>query len=176
MKARGQSIIPNKERIRRRVKIHEQTGCWIWQGAKKNNRVAYGHLTVGSRSNGTRRTMSAHRYSYEAFIGTIPTNLWVLHKCDNPPCVNPSHLFLGTRQDNVDDREKKGRNKPRMFGKHECNPNSKLTWDDVDYIRENKTKLGDGARLAKKFNVNHKTISDVCLFKTWIPSPPTEVK
>lgn len=174
MYIRGQRVIPSKERIQSKVVINPETDCWEWQGAKKgsNKLQQYGHLTVGSRTDGTRRSVSAHRYSYETYNGAIRDGLFVLHKCDNPCCVNPKHLFLGSHQDNVDDREAKGRNKPKQFGKHEKHPNAKLTWDNVNYIRANNLKRGDITRMSKIFNVGHKTISDICLFKTWMPNPP----
>ena len=174
MKVRGQRVIPNKERIQSKVIVNQDTECWEWIGAKKGNHrlKQYGNLIVGSRTDGTRRSVSAHRFSYETYVGEIPDGAWVLHKCDVPYCVNPKHLFLGNRQDNVDDRERKGRNKPFLFGKHENHPKSKLCWSDVEYIRANNKKRGDGQVLAEKFNVNHHTISDICLFKTWIPEPP----
>ena len=175
MKIRGQRIIPPIERIQSGVEIDSDTGCWVWQGAKKGKYMQYGHLTVGSRTDGSRRTMSAHRYSYEIYNGKIPNGLFVLHKCDNPPCVNPDHLFLGTHQDNVDDREKKGRNNTSGISlSGEDHPYSILTLDNVGYIRRSCLKRGDITRIAKELGVNRKTISDVVNFKTWIPEPPNE--
>jgi hypothetical protein len=88
--------------------------CWPWTGAR--SRQGYGKLRVGTL------TPDAHRLSYEFFYGPIPVGLHVLHTCDNPPCVNPAHLWLGTVADNMQDRNKKGRgrgepNAPRKYGK-----------------------------------------------------------
>ncbi len=80
-------------------------GCINWLGA--SNR--YGRITVGSRSNGTKRVILAHRLAYELFIGEIPDGLYVLHKCDNTLCVNPEHLWLGTQMENMHDMISKGR-------------------------------------------------------------------
>lgn len=78
--------------------------CWEWQG----HRVAsgYGHLSFGQATN---KVKAAHRISWEIHYGPIPDGLWVLHKCDNRACCNPSHLFLGTAKDNFDDMLQKGR-------------------------------------------------------------------
>lgn len=171
MKIRGQAVIPPKDRILKRVFIGVD-GCWEWQGVTKG--FGYGYLTVGSRTDGTRLTVSAHRYSYEAFIGSIPEGLYVLHKCDNPKCVNPDHLFLGTHQDNINDREAKGRN--NLSGVHkkgEEHPNSKLTWEDVQFIRNEPKVNGYISALADRFGVSHRTISDVVNMNTWLPEPPT---
>lgn len=81
------------------------TSCWTWPGWK--NECGYGVLDRNKHQK------FAHRMAYEAWVGIIPPGLCVLHKCDNPPCVNPAHLFLGTRSDNNKDRARKGRN-----GKH----------------------------------------------------------
>lgn len=75
--------------------------CWVWKGSKAG--AGYGVLGIDYKS------VYAHRFSYELHFGPIPDNLCVLHKCDNPPCVNPDHLFLGTQLDNMDDRNRKGR-------------------------------------------------------------------
>lgn len=86
-------------------------GCWIWYGPTYPNGYGYLHANRPLRT-----TIGAHRVSWIIHFGPIPDELHVLHKCDNPPCVNPEHLFIGTPQDNVDDMIQKGRNytfKPR---------------------------------------------------------------
>jgi hypothetical protein len=79
-------------------------GCWVWQAARSVS--GYGLLAPSGGVRGDRR---AHRVSWELHNGPIPAGLWVLHSCDNPPCVNPDHLFLGTRSDNMRDCASKGR-------------------------------------------------------------------
>lgn len=155
-------------------KIDIVGSCWIWNGAKKGVGIkSYGSMTVGSRTDGTRRTVSAHRFSYEAFVGDIPDGLCVCHTCDTPSCVNPEHLFLGTKQDNTDDREMKGRNKiPSLTG--ELHPNAILDWNSVIKIRSMVVKRGDITMLAREYGVDRKTMSDVINNKTWQSAPPEE--
>ncbi len=78
--------------------------CWLWRGPFND----YGYGTVCARV-GDKRNHRAHRVAWELACGPIPSGLWVLHTCDNPPCVNPSHLFLGDRAANMQDCAKKGR-------------------------------------------------------------------
>lgn len=145
-------------------------GCWEWDGS---TRSGYGRITVGSRTDGTRRTMSAHRLSYELHFGDIPDGMEVCHKCDNRRCVNPYHLFLGTRQDNIDDRERKRRNNPPKGEKH---PKAKLTEADVLAIREKRSAGVSYGKLAKEYGVCKKTVMDVASGKHWsyLPWPPKE--
>lgn len=75
--------------------------CWEWQGALSD--TGYGQIRVN------RKTLYAHRISYEMFVGSIPDGLQVLHRCDNRKCVNPKHFFLGTKGDNVRDAGDKNR-------------------------------------------------------------------
>ena len=75
--------------------------CWLWTGHRNED----GYGTLGWQY----KQYSAHRLSYEIAYGAIPPGLCVCHRCDNPPCVRPDHLFLGTQADNMRDRYRKGR-------------------------------------------------------------------
>ena len=88
-----------------------ESGCWNWTRPLLNKR--YGAASEGGKS------VSSHRLSYRVFIGKIPDGLCVLHSCDNPRCVNPNHLFLGTQEDNILDMRSKGRANP--FGRNKRN-------------------------------------------------------
>lgn len=83
--------------------------CWPWTGATLP--AGYGFLTrfVMVDSVRRRKTVYAHRISYELHCGEIPKDIFILHTCDNPGCVNPAHLMTGTHQDNMDDMANKGR-------------------------------------------------------------------
>jgi len=81
--------------------------CWIWRGS--TTAYGYGNIRVGGR--GTQVAIYAHRLAYEYFVGPIPPGLLVCHACDNPPCTNPAHLWLGTPADNMHDRDRKGRHR-----------------------------------------------------------------
>ena len=134
-------------------------GCWEWQAHK--NDLGYGHLHIRPK------TWKAHRWSYQYHIGEIPDGMFVCHKCDNPGCVNPDHLFIGTIQDNVDDMIAKGRAAPAMGERH---GNNKLSEKDVVLIREflkRQTTLGGASFLARWFRVGRNTISNIQYGKTW---------
>lgn len=90
-------------------KVRRGPDCWQWT-AKRNNQ-GYGMLRIGSAAEGW---ALAHRVSWEIHCGPIPDGVCVLHRCDNPECTNPEHLFLGSQCDNMRDKEAKGRgNHPR---------------------------------------------------------------
>lgn len=96
---------PIEERFWKKVK--KTDSCWIWIGAKFA--IGYGAIFTGKKVNGHKRPVSAHRFSYELKNGPIPNNFFILHKCDNPPCVNPDHLWAGTQRQNLIDCLKKVR-------------------------------------------------------------------
>jgi len=99
--------------------------CWNWQASTAGK--GYGQIKIP----GTRRQIYAHRLSYLIHLGEIPDGKEVCHTCDNPLCVNPAHLFLGTRKDNAQDMKQKFRS---TFG--EKNARAKLTEKDVIKILE----------------------------------------
>ena len=169
-------MIENKENVRERLMRHTHydatCGCWEWTGSKRNG---YGRMIIGSRKDGTRKSMSAHRVSYELEYGEIPDGMEVCHKCDNPSCVNPKHLFLGTRQDNIDDRERKGRN-ITFIGEEQ--PRAKLTKKSVKDARWERAYKGTSFQaLANRYGVSKKTMQNAINGVTWkcvpyMPEPP----
>jgi len=163
-----------QKRIMRHVEINNKSSCWEWTGSKRNG---YGRMIIGSRTDGTRKSDSAHRVSYILAHGRIPDGMEVCHKCDNPCCVNPDHLFAGTHQDNMDDRERKGRN---IVWVGEEQPRAKLTKKTVKDARWERAYKGTSIqKLADKYGVSKKTMLDALRGVTWkcvpyFPAPPKE--
>jgi DNA-binding XRE family transcriptional regulator len=119
-------------------------GCWFWNG-NINRVTGYGKIIWESKEHG------AHRWMWEMVIGTIPDGMCILHKCDNPRCVNPAHLFLGNTLDNMKDRDNKGRQKkPHRF--------------DVSQIRTIRTfykDTKDVGWLSRAYGVHSKSIYNI---------------
>lgn len=127
--------------------------CWEWMGGRL--KTGYGAFWLNGR------TEKAHRVSWEIHRGKIPEGLFVLHKCDNPPCVNPEHLFIGTTLDNVRDKIQKGR---LRVPRGEDSGVSKLTEAQVIAIRADRRYQ---AIIASEYGVAQTTISNIKRRKKW---------
>jgi len=133
--------------------------CWEWIGAKYKD--GYGALYKNSK------LCRAHRISYELFVDEIPDGMLVCHHCDNPACVKPEHLFIGTIKDNVKDKCNKGRASGGSLKGESC-PSHKYTEEIVLMIRQLYDEGGISKRgLAKKLNIPHSTVIRIINKDTW---------
>lgn len=139
--------------------VIRKKGCWDWDGS------FYSVMGYG-RFNFNKKMISAHRASWIIHYGDIPNGLCVCHKCDNPRCSNPEHLFLGTTQENNEDMMNKDRN-PILNKKGEENFCSKLTNENVVEIKKLLNTEFTQRRIAKKFNVERSTISNIKRKVSW---------
>jgi HNH endonuclease len=119
-----------EERLWKYVLPEPMSGCWLWDGATQRG---YGALVVGSRLDGTRKMMRAHRLSWIVHRGDIPDGLDVCHVCDVRMCINPDHLFLGTRKENIRDAVNKNRLNPWQSRKTHCVRGHELSGDNLRY-------------------------------------------
>lgn len=133
-------------------KVERSPGCWEWRGTK--NPHGYGIFE------NNRKRVQAHRFSWEIANGRpIPEGLVILHACDNPPCVNPAHLSVGTHADNVADSKAKRRH---TFGRKQHD--AKLT---EELVREIRGASGTNYELAARYGVSYQTISRVRRRELW---------
>jgi hypothetical protein len=146
-----------------RVARGDDDACWLWTGAKLTS--GYGVL-----HDGTFR-MLAHRFSFETHVGPIAPGLFVCHRCDNPPCVNPAHLFAGTQFENMRDMTAKGRH-AKVGARGQLNGLARLTPSDVSDIRS-AYAAGDvtQAQLAARFGVSRGAVCNVLLRRSWSYAP-----
>lgn len=136
-----------------KVDIRSGDECWEWKAFR--NKYGYGLFNH----------LPAHRMAYRLGVGSIPDGLCVLHKCDNPPCCNPLHLFLGTRADNNRDKKEKGR-APSQKG--EQNGNAKLTEAEILLIcRVYAIRNFTMRELAIKYKVSEQHIFNIIKHKSW---------
>ena len=143
------------ERFWPKVEMCGPNECWKWKAGFRNKR--YGSIAIN------RIPYCAHRVSFELTNGPIPIGMKVLHRCDNPSCVNPAHLFLGTQRDNIKDRDSKNRQ-----SRGEMQGQSKLTNSDVREIRNMRKDFNYSfMKLADMFGVSDHTICEICNKKAW---------
>lgn len=150
------------------LRLDKESECWEWQGAKNKGLKPYGYFQLYDKKNKKRKLAYAHRISWNLHRGEIPHKLCVCHTCDNPMCVNPEHLFLGTYKDNMQDAVKKGRmNEEVQYPKGEKHPHSKLSRDDVLRIRRLKRLGMSNKEIAQEYNIGHNYASLVARGKCW---------
>jgi hypothetical protein len=156
----GKSIkVPLEDRFFSRVGRKLASGCILWAGPTEED--GYGRLYGGDEFGG--RTVGAHRVSYFLCVSVVPKGVGVLHTCDNPTCVNPTHLFLGTNTDNVADKTAKGRQ-----ARGERHGNAKLTADKVRSIRrEYASGISTLDELARKYGVSRSHVQNVIKLRCW---------
>lgn len=138
-----------EERFWKKVDKRGPDECWKWLASTAHG---YGQLKIPGQTS----MALAHRYSYELHFGPIPHDLWVLHKCDNPLCVNPAHLYLGTHQKNMHDMVAKGRQK-----------RGNLTAETVLEIRRLRDSGMSTPRIAKQTNTPRSTVWAVIQRRIW---------
>lgn len=135
-------------------KVQKSDGCWMW--------TAGGDVDGYGAFSRNRTQIKAHRYSWELHYGSIQDGLWVLHRCDNPRCVRPDHLFLGTHQENMADMKAKGRSQRG----ERCHA-AKLTERQAKEVIK-AAKRGERCEdIARRFGVSRSTVSLVATGKTW---------
>jgi hypothetical protein len=178
-------LLDLEERFWKQVQISD--GCWEWTGSRRN-RFGYGCFNVAGGK------VLAHRMAWKIRNGAIPNRLCVLHRCDNPPCVNPDHLFLGTRGDNAHDMEAKERSRhptglangrhtkpertargerhgfrlhPEAHSRGERSANAKLTERAVKSIRQLYKRGASAVAIAHEFDVSRSQVFKIVQRKAW---------
>ena len=153
-------------------KVSKTPNCWIWKGAMRGGECEYGNIRFG------KKRKLAHRLSWEIYYGKIPKGKLILHKCDNPRCVNPKHLFMGTQLDNVKDRVRKNRSAigknhgfylhPESIARGENASHTKLTTKQVLEIRRKYIPRKYGlVKLAKEYGVTMGSIYPIIKRTNW---------
>ena len=137
------------------AKVDKTDSCWLWTAAKVRHGYGLFHWPQGDRqAQGT-----AHRYSWRLHRGEIPAEMFVLHRCDNPSCVNPDHLFLGTHRENMKDKMAKGR--------WNTGHGKRIAPDTVRLIRREVNNGTSRGAMARRLGVSATMVSEICSGKRW---------
>jgi hypothetical protein len=149
-------------------KVQKGEGCWEWQAA--TNKFKYGTFSNGSGASKTQK--NAHRWAWELTFGPIKDGLYVLHRCDNPLCVRPDHLRLGTQQENIREMHQKGRGwqerYPERIKRAEDHWLSKMTWEKVREMRA-RFDAGESAKsLGGDYGIKNSQAQRICTRKSWV--------
>lgn|SRR6266850_556922 len=153
------------QRLNERVVKLQGNSCWLWQGFVEKS--GYPRISIGLRHG---RNLRANRVAWQLKYGKIPEGKLVLHSCDNKRCVRPSHLFLGTHQDNMDDMVKKGRSlkMDETFARRfPC----KLSVEKAKEIRTLHSTGVQQKTLAEKFSVSRALVCAIVHNKVWQEVP-----
>lgn len=142
-----------------KITVNKNTDCWEWTTRIGTICKSYGALKIRKRS------YKAPTVAFALFVGPIPVGLCVCHRCDNPPCVNPRHLFLGTQRDNVRDCWDKGRRTKIRDQNGEANCQAKLTERDVKHFRNHYRPPMD--KWAKRYGVSQQLLYRVLSREIW---------
>jgi hypothetical protein len=156
---RGERLTPMDALDRFMGYVNKTDSCWNWFGPRNVFRGGYG------RFNWNYKIYRAHRFSYLLYRGDIPDGMCVCHKCDNPSCVNPDHLFLGTQAENI--RDAKGKNRLAVGDR---NKSTKLTESEIREIRKRYIPgdpLCGQKALGDRYGVTHGNIHQIITGKTW---------
>lgn len=145
---------PVEERFWRYVQKGGEDECWPWVGYCDKD--GYGNIKIEGK------TVRAHRLSYALHKGPIPDDAKVCHSCDNPPCCNPKHLWLGTTLQNEADKISKGR---QALG--EAHGKSILTAPKVRRLRKRYATLRSYRKVAAEFGIDHSTVAQIVKRRTW---------
>lgn len=156
-----------KERVLEKIKISQNTGCWDWQAAMCSKKQQYGCLKLAGRS------WKVHRLVVWAWYGKDPTNQFVCHRCDRTICCNPEHLYIGTPQDNANDRARRGlgnrKNIKRIKRSRDIEkmPLTKYKYKNVVEVFELRKQGLSQDRIAEITGISQSQISRMLLGQNW---------
>lgn len=150
-------LYTERQLIRFTKYVEVTKGCWLWRGSR--NAQGYGRFQVS-----TRKPIQAHRFAFQVWHGDIPQDADVCHACDNPSCVNPAHLWAGTRAQNMQDSISKGRFKRALGTKHGL---SRFNEADIRLMRGLHARGFSYQHLADLFDCSKASVADIVKKRWW---------